>query len=127
MYAHPRTTRPLTKRQSEVLNKIASAIVLNGYPPTVRELADALGVASTNTVNDHLECLELKGFIRRDGSRERRGSVARNIVLLRSPLPRREPPAPTCKSGPGIFLPVVQGDTEDFVPTPEMWREAVAC
>lgn len=55
-------TQP-TERQKEVLNTIAGFSAKNGYPPTLRELADILGVTSTNGVHDILVALEKKGLI----------------------------------------------------------------
>lgn len=61
----------LTDRQSQVLDYIAETIRDRGYPPTIREIGNALGIRSTNGVNDHLKALERKGFISRSGSKSR--------------------------------------------------------
>jgi repressor LexA len=61
----------LTDRQLEVLRFIASEIEERGYPPTIREIGEALGIASTNGVNDHLKALEKKGFLVRDPVKSR--------------------------------------------------------
>jgi repressor LexA len=58
--------RPLTERQREVLGAINYSIAKRGYPPTIRELADGLGVTSTNGVSELLDALERKGVIQRD-------------------------------------------------------------
>ncbi len=64
-------TDKLTKRQQEVLEVIAGHLDEVGYPPTIRELGDALGISSTNGVNDHLKALERKGFLTREDGKSR--------------------------------------------------------
>ncbi len=61
----------LTERQLEVLRFIASEIEDRGYPPTIREIGEALDIASTNGVNDHLKALERKGYLQRDPVKSR--------------------------------------------------------
>lgn len=63
--------RGLTKRQREVLQAIRDSVDGSGFPPTIRELGDALGIRSTNGVNDHLKALERKGFISREQAKSR--------------------------------------------------------
>jgi repressor LexA len=61
----------LTERQLEVLRFIANEIEERGYPPTIREIGEALQIASTNGVNDHLKALERKGYLQRDPVKSR--------------------------------------------------------
>ncbi len=61
----------LTDRQLEVLRFIARQIEECGYPPTIREIGEALDIRSTNGVNDHLKALERKGFLTRDPVKSR--------------------------------------------------------
>src|SRR5512145_103168 len=61
----------LTERQIEVLRFIVQQIEENGYPPTIREIGEALEIRSTNGVNDHLKALERKGFLTRDPVKSR--------------------------------------------------------
>src|SRR5512132_3694745 len=61
----------LTDRQLEVLRYIARQIEDAGYPPTIREIGEALEIRSTNGVNDHLKALERKGFLTRDPVKSR--------------------------------------------------------
>jgi repressor LexA len=61
----------LTDRQLEVLRFIARQIEENGYPPTIREIGEALDIRSTNGVNDHLKALERKGYLSRDPVKSR--------------------------------------------------------
>ncbi len=63
--------RPLTSRQQEVLDLISESIEQRGYPPTVRELGDRLGIRSTNGVNDHLVALSKKGYLQRQDLKSR--------------------------------------------------------
>ena len=53
----------LTRRQKEVYEYIKRMIRENGYPPSVREIGEAIGLNSTSTVHAHLESLEEKGFV----------------------------------------------------------------
>jgi repressor LexA len=61
----------LTDRQLEVLRFIAREIEERGYPPTIREIGEALDIRSTNGVNDHLKALERKGYLSRDPVKSR--------------------------------------------------------
>lgn len=61
----------LTKRQEEILNYIKEFIVAHGYPPTVREIGKAIGVSSPATIHTHLTNLENKGFIKKEGTKNR--------------------------------------------------------
>ncbi len=61
----------LTDRQLEVLRFIAGQIEECGYPPTIREIGEALDIRSTNGVNDHLKALERKGCLTRDPVKSR--------------------------------------------------------
>lgn len=68
------TTKQLTARQQQVLGLIRLHIDDNSYPPTLREIAQKLGVSGTLPVSKHLEALERKGYLTR-------GSGSRSIVL----------------------------------------------
>ncbi|MCC7071432.1 MAG: transcriptional repressor LexA [Deltaproteobacteria bacterium] len=61
----------LTDRQQRVLSFIEGQIRKLGYPPTIREIGRHLGIRSTNGVNDHLNALERKGFIKRQDHKSR--------------------------------------------------------
>lgn len=64
-----RTT--LTTRQREILDLIQRTVTDRGYPPSVREIGDAVGLSSPSTVHSHLSTLATEGFIRRDPSKPR--------------------------------------------------------
>ena len=57
--------KKLTARQQEIYDFIARVIRNQGYPPTIREIMEAFGIASTNGVRTTLSALEKKGYIRR--------------------------------------------------------------
>ncbi len=61
----------LTKRQEDALKYIKTYIVSHGYPPTVREIAEAIGVSSPATVQAHLDGLANKGYIKKGNNRNR--------------------------------------------------------
>lgn len=61
----------LTARQLEILDLIRSTVAQRGYPPSVREIGDAVGLSSPSTVHSHLTTLANEGFIRRDPSKPR--------------------------------------------------------
>lgn len=61
----------ISKRQQAILDYIKKQVKLKGYPPSVREIAEAVGLASSSTVHGHLSRLESKGYIRRDPTKPR--------------------------------------------------------
>jgi repressor LexA len=63
--------RALTERQRLVLEYICRSIEDCGYPPTLREIGNKLGIRSTNGVNDHLRALERKGYLTREDMKSR--------------------------------------------------------
>jgi repressor LexA len=72
-------TRPLTKRQRQVISFIAEEMNKSGRPPTLREIGAHLSVGSTNAVRSLLNALERKGYVRR------RPFLSRGIELLKTP------------------------------------------
>jgi repressor LexA len=71
----------LTAKQRRVLEVIRECLKLRGQPPTVREIGNEIGVASSCTVQRHLDALERKGFIKRDRYKYR------SIELADTPYP----------------------------------------
>lgn len=61
----------MSNRQRAIMDFIRSEVREKGYPPSVREIGEAVGLASSSTVHGHLERLEKKGFIRRDPTKPR--------------------------------------------------------
>ncbi len=86
----------LTDRQRAILEVIHTHVADHGYPPSVREIGDAVGLKSSSSVHAQLETLELKGYLRRDPTKPRalelgrdpetalemRASAARNVPLV---------------------------------------------
>jgi repressor LexA len=92
----------LTDRQLEVLRFITRQIEDCGYPPTIREIGEALDIRSTNGVNDHLKALERKGFLTRDPVKSRAliptpqarhalGDVPSNVLPFQKPSSATRP------------------------------------
>jgi SOS-response transcriptional repressor LexA len=74
-------TLPLTARQQQALDLIRSSLVERGFPPTLREMGEVMGIRSTNGVNDHVRSLERKGYLARSALR------ARGLRLLTAHVP----------------------------------------
>ncbi|GAA2183483.1 transcriptional repressor LexA [Brooklawnia cerclae] len=71
----------LTPRQRRILEFIQATVESRGYPPTIREMGEAVGLASPSSVSHQLKALESKGFLRRDPNRPR-------ALEVRLPAPR---------------------------------------
>lgn len=67
----------LTARQRAILDAIRDSVEQRGYPPSIREICDAAGLASTSSVAHQLRALERKGYLRRDPNRPRAVDVRR--------------------------------------------------
>jgi repressor LexA len=65
------STEALTERQRTILNVIRASVTNRGYPPSIREIGDAVGLTSTSSVAHQLRTLERKGYLRRDPNRPR--------------------------------------------------------
>ena len=63
--------KKISKRQEDILTFIKEEVRTKGYPPSVREIGEAVGLASSSTVHGHLARLESKGLIRRDPTKPR--------------------------------------------------------
>ncbi len=61
----------ISDKQQKILDYIKEVILAKGYPPTVREICEEVGLKSTSSVHSHLETLEKNGFIRRDPTKPR--------------------------------------------------------
>jgi len=110
----------LTGRQQEIWDFLVDYVDRHGYPPTVREIGDAVGLASPSTVHAHLANLERAGLLKRDPTKPR--------ALELSGRGRREP-ATRDESRPGLPLvgeiaaggPLLAEDNvEEYVAVPEM-------
>lgn len=63
--------KELTERQKDIFQYIKRCVSDKGYPPSVREIGNAVGLQSSSTVHGHLAKLETKGYIRRDPTKPR--------------------------------------------------------
>ncbi len=87
------TTAELTGRQREIWSFIVDYVDRHGYPPTVREIGGAVGLASPSTVHAHLANLERAGLLRRDPTKPRaleligRGKPVESVVAELPKLP----------------------------------------
>lgn len=121
----------ISARQREILDYIRETVADRGYPPSVREIGDAVGLSSPSTVHSHLSTLVTAGYLRRDPSKPRAIEVldtgtqqgpVRNVPLLGriaagSPILAEEDieevfplPADLVGDGP-IFMLRVRGDS----------------
>jgi len=64
-------TGKISAKQQEILDYIKDNLLNKGYPPSVREICDAVKLKSTSSVHSHLETLEKNGYIKRDPSKPR--------------------------------------------------------
>jgi repressor LexA len=71
MFAPKEGRRMLTQRQREIWDFVVEYVDAHGYPPTVREIGEAVGLASPSTVHAHLANLERAGLLRRDPTKPR--------------------------------------------------------
>ncbi|EUJ17238.1 transcriptional repressor LexA [Listeria aquatica] len=106
----------LSKRQQDIYEFIKSEVKEKGYPPSVREIGEAVGLASSSTVHGHLARLETKGLIRRDPTKPR----AIEILSMEDEIP-----APAVINIPligkvtaGMPITAVE-NVEDYFPLPE--------
>jgi repressor LexA len=68
---HPDPNHVLTWRQRKVLQVIRDSVQRRGYPPSMREIGEAVGLTSTSSVSYQLSTLQSKGYLRRDAGRPR--------------------------------------------------------
>lgn len=96
--------RPMSTRQERILSCIADAVDDHGYPPTIREIGNVVGITSTSVVNYHLNKLRDRGLIDRDDrvSRGLKLTPAANRVLARKG-PSTPAPVPATSKRPVPF------------------------
>src|SRR6266498_5857336 len=87
----PDPSHVLTWRQRRVLQVIRESVQRRGYPPSMREIGEAVGLTSTSSVSYQLSTLQSKGYLRRDAGRPRTVEVR----LPGHPAVRPEPDAET--------------------------------
>ncbi len=103
----------LTSRQRLVLETIRASVERRGYPPSMREIGDAVGLTSPSSVKHQLTALERKGYLRRDPNRPRAIEVvqpddSRSVGALGAPVAAVDPDAPERDAAPApSYVPVV--------------------
>lgn len=109
------TKDKLSAKQEQILNFLKEEILTRGYPPTVREIGEAVGLRSTSSVYSQLENLERLGCIRRDPSKPR----AIEIVDDEFNLSRRDMVSLPLVGQVAAGLPILaQQNIEDYFPVP---------
>ena len=81
----------LTARQRLILDVIRDSVQRRGYPPSIREICEAAGLASTSSVAHQLAVLERKGYLRRDPNRPRAVDVRSRDEVKRQASTKRRP------------------------------------
>jgi repressor LexA len=108
----------LTPRQREILNVISQSMQDRGYPPSVREIGEAVGLNSPSTVHNHLNTLQKMGFLRRDPTKPRAIEVrfdTNSEVAMESRPSRHVPLIGDVAAGTGVLA---QENVEDLIPIP---------
>jgi repressor LexA len=117
----------LTKRQQEIFDFIKRYSAKYGYPPTVRDIGKAVGLASSSTVHAHLANLEKLGLLRRDPSKPRaielldrvRGDVGSAVgTAVESALGVLRPGLPLVGQVAAGTPILAEENIEDYVPVP---------
>ncbi len=79
----------LSDKQIKILKYIKDELTLRGYPPSIREICQAVGLSSTSSVHAHLNTLEDKGYIKK-GNNKRRALELIDVDDICSNMPRKE-------------------------------------
>lgn len=114
---------PLTERQRQVLEHIATSIRRSGIVPSVREIGQALGMRSPSTVHQHLIALERKGYIKRYGDRMRVLEVLDKRLLPSGDDVAHLPLVGRVSAGQPILA---EENVEEMIPVPRKmvgWQE----
>lgn len=108
----------LSSRQQEILDLIRQTVADRGYPPSVREIGDSLGLRSPSTVHSHLSTLVRLGYLRRDPTKPRAIEVVdRHDTPVHPAAPTRDVPlVGRIAAGSPILA---QEDIEDVFPLPQ--------
>ncbi len=110
---------PLTKRQREVLEFIDEEQRRRGYPPSVREIGEAVGLSSPSTVHAHLAALQDKGYLHRDPTKPRAIELSyetqSGAAVERRPV-RHVPLVGDVAAGTGVLA---AENIEETLPVPE--------
>lgn len=110
--------KDLSSRQRSILDFIKKEVVEKGYPPSVREIGEAVGLASSSTVHGHLARLEKKGLIRRDPTKPRAIEILEGSFMNRNDQSRMLRVPVIGKVTAGQPITAVE-NVEDYFPLPE--------
>jgi repressor LexA len=112
------TDQVLTARQRQILECIDAAMRERGYPPSVREIGESVGLGSPSTVHSHLSTLQRLGFLRRDPSKPRaievRWDSSSGAAVERRPV-RHVPLVGDVAAGTDVLA---QENVEEVIPVP---------
>jgi repressor LexA len=112
------TDTSLTPRQRGILEFIDRETRVRGYPPSVREIGDAVGLTSPSTVHSHLSTLQRLGYLRRDPTKPRaievRYDPTTSAIIERRPV-RHVPLVGDVAAGAGVLA---QENVEEVMPLP---------
>jgi repressor LexA len=112
-------TEQLTDRQRQVLEFIDAEVRERGYPPSVREIGEAVGLSSSSTVHAHLAALQDKGFLKRDPTKPRALELiyesSSGAAIERRPV-RHIPLVGDVAAGTGVLA---AEHIEETIPVPE--------
>ena len=106
----------LTQRQRQVLETIIDFVKTNEYPPTLRELADALGASSRNSAVKHLTTLDRKGYIKWGKNKARGIKIIESLGLLNS---EHEQSLPLIGSVTAGMPMLAEENIQRYVPVPD--------
>ncbi|HCE78382.1 MAG TPA: transcriptional repressor LexA [Lachnospiraceae bacterium] len=108
-------TGKISKKQQEILNYIKEEILSRGYPPSVREICEAVNLKSTSSVHAHLESLEKNGYIRKDPTKPRAIEVMDDDFNLTRREVVNVPLIGTVAAGQPVLA---QQNIENYIPVP---------
>ena len=108
----------LTQRQQEILEFIILETQKKGYPPSVREIGDAVGLSSSSTVHAHLEKLQQLGYIRRDPTKPRAIEILKSADDLEYSFPEVIPVPVVGRVTAGEPILAVE-NIEEYYPLPK--------
>jgi repressor LexA len=103
----------LTRRQQAILDVIRDSVERRGYPPSIREICESAGLASTSSVAHQLSMLERKGFLRRDPNRPRAVDVRTRSNREYDP---NQPVPKAARRALAVTDDAPRGDTPVFIP-----------
>jgi repressor LexA len=102
-----RRRRSLSEKQLAILGVVQRSVSQRGYPPSMREIGDAVGLASLSSVTHQLNQLELSGYLRRDPNRPRAMEVLIDIPTPDSSTEASEPSESSAPMGDAALVPLV--------------------